>query len=255
MLYAVDSKRRACLALVPAGCDEWGADLLDPLLRQKEGPRPHPDKIGTRQRWMINLRNGNLTKTTSIPPDTSSIVLDKEKRPRYAIASNTNGNRLVYYREEDSVDWELVGDYEYPGGWLYPYAFSEDGTKVFVLDSRDGGTEALGLSDLRLQNIEELYRDPITDIRSFMADKNDEVYGYVVGIGKPELKILNPKHERAILLSRLQGSFPKTCRIADSSRDGNLHLVLSTAIETLVNTTFSTRNKINCRMCYRASLG
>ncbi len=232
MLYAVDydGKRENVLASpwCQPGCDEWGADLLDPLIDDKKRALVLSlTTSGTRQKvGMINLRNGNLTKTTSIPPDTSSIVLDKEKRPRYAIASNTNGNRLVYYREEDSVDWELIGDYEYPGGWLYPYGFSEDGTKVFVLDSRDGGTEALGLSDLRLRNIDELYRDPITDIRSFMADKNDEVYGYVVGIGKPELKILNSKHERAILLSRLQGSFPgNVIRIADSSRDGNLHLV------------------------------
>ena len=60
-----------------------------------------------------------------------------------------------------------------PGGWLKPEAFSDDESKVFVLDSRDGGTQALGISDLRMTNVEELYRDSVTDIRNFMSDEDD----------------------------------------------------------------------------------
>ena len=82
------------------------------------------------------------------------------------------------------MKWDLIGEYEYPGGWLTPVAFSSDGSKVFVLDDRDGGTKALGVSDLRLTNVEKLYRDEITDIRDFMSDEDDNVYAYTVGIAK-----------------------------------------------------------------------
>ena len=69
-----------------------------------------------------------------------------------------------------------------------------------MLDSRDGGTQALGIADLRMTNVEELYRDPVTDIQNFMSDEDDNVYGYVFGIGKPERRILDPKHPEAVLL-------------------------------------------------------
>ena len=230
MLYAVDydGKRENVLASPFAGTELYGATILDPLVDDKRKALVLSyTQSGTRQKvGKMNLRNGSLSETTSLPPRTVDIVLDKEKRPRYAIAGNTNGNNLVYYRDPDSVEWELIGDYEYPGGWLKPEAFSDDESKVFVLDSRDGGTQALGIADLRMTNVEELYRDPVTDIQNFMSDEDDNVYGYVFGIGKPERRILDPKHPEAVLLSRLEGAFADSwVSIVDSNRDGDLHLV------------------------------
>ena len=94
-----------------------------------------------------------------------------------------------------------------------PVAFSSDGSKVFVLDDRDGGTKALGVSDLRLTNVEELYRDGITDIRDFMSDEDDNVYAYTVGIGKPEIKILDPKHEESNSAIETSRRFPRSWHV------------------------------------------
>ena len=230
MLYAVDydGRREDVLASPMAGTELFGAEILDPLVDDKKRALALTyTQSGTRQKiGKLNLRNGSLTETTSLPPRTLRVILDKDKNPRYAISSNTVGDNIVHYREPDSVKWDLIGEYEYPGGWLMPVAFSSDGSKVFVLDDRDGGTKALGVSDLRLTKVEQLYRDGITDIRDFMSDEDDNVYAYTVGIAKPEIKILDPNHEEAILLSRLQGAFPEEhVEIYDSSRDGDLHLV------------------------------
>ena len=51
-----------------------------------------------------------------------------------------------------------------------------------------------------------------------------------MALRKPEIKILDPNHEEAILLSRLQGAFPEEhVENYDSSRDGDLHLVYVTS--------------------------
>jgi dipeptidyl aminopeptidase/acylaminoacyl peptidase len=230
MLYAVDydGKRENVLASPYARTDLFGASIIDPLEDDKRNALVLSfTQSGTRQKvGKMNLRTGSLSDTTSLPPYTLDIVLDQKDRPRYAIATNTDGNNLVYYRDPDSVDWELIGDYEWPGGWLKPEGFLEDETEIFVLDSRDGGTQALGVSDLRMTKVQELYRDPVTDIQNFLVGEDDFVYGYVFGIGKPQRKILDPEHPQAVLLSALEGAFPNSwVTVVDSSRDENLHLV------------------------------
>ncbi len=231
MLYGVDfdGKREDVLASpLCKKCDLWGAELLDPLVDEKKYALVLSyTRSGTRQKVArMNLRNGSISKAVSVPPRTIDIVLDKSKQPRYAVSGNDAGDRLVHYREPGKVEWTLLAQYPYPGGWMFPVGFSADESRALVLDSRDGGTQAVGFADLRLQSVEHLFRDSVTDITGYDIDENDQLYAASAGIGKPRRVILNPEHPQAQTLQRLEASFPDDAvSITSSTQDGSLHLV------------------------------
>lgn len=231
MLYGVDydGKREDVLASpFCKKCDLWGAELIDPLVDEKNYALVLSYTLsGTRQKVArMNLRNGAISKAVSVPPRTMEIVLDKTKQPRYAVAGNDAGDRLVHYREPGKVEWTQLGQYPYPGGWMRPVGFSADESRALVLDSRDGGTEAVGFADLQLQSVEHLFRDSVTDITGYDIDETDQMYAASAGIGKPRRVILDPEHPQAKALQRLEASFPDDAvRITSSTRDGTLHLV------------------------------
>ena len=231
MLYGVDynGKREDVLASPYCRkCDLWGAELIDPLVDEKNYVLVLSYTLsGSRQKVArMNVRNGSISKSVSVPPRTQQIVLDKNKRPRFAVSGNDAGDRLVHYRAVKEVEWSKVGQYPYPGGWIRPVGFNADESKALVLDSRDGGTEAVGFADLRLQTVDHLYRDAMTDITGYDIDESDQIYAASTGIGKPRRTILDPDHPRVAALQRLEASFPEEAvRIVSSTRDGKLHLV------------------------------
>ena len=137
-----------------------------------------------------------------------------------------------------------------------PVAFS-DGIKGFCAGRSGWRYKALGVSDLRLTNVEELYRDEITDIRDFMSDEDDNVYAYTVGIGKPKSRFSTQSMKRQFFYRDFKGAFPEEHGeiIYDSSRDGDLHLVYVTSDRNSGEYYLFDEKEDQSYMCWREGLG
>ncbi len=209
--------------------DLGGGRIIDPLWEDDKRVLVLTGTYSRPYLAKLNVRSGALRDRASLPPNafaTSSILLDSEKRPRYARVRTEYNIDELFYKDPAKTSWEKIAEFPYPGGAQVPIQMSADGNSVFLLDNLDGGTQAVAKADLRLQNVETLFRDDLTDITNFYTDEESNVYAYASGIGKPELRVLDPQNARIKTLGMLQGAFPgQDVQIVNATRDGKQMMI------------------------------
>ena len=174
--------------------------------------------------YRINVFNGSLRDRQKLPNNSADVVIDSDNQAQYAVAQTERGFREVYSRAD--TGWTLRGRYPYPGGYMKPFSISSKDDKVYVLDGRDGGPEAVVKMDRDLASGEQVYRDRLTDITDSHSDKDGMVYAVEAGIGNPRLIELERDHPDLAQLKALRSVFPeRTVKIVDEARGGDLLLV------------------------------
>jgi hypothetical protein len=194
--------------------------------------------------YRINVFNGSLRDRQKLPNNSESVVIDSDNQAQYAVAQTERGFREVYSRAD--TGWTLRGRYPYPGGYMKPFSISSKDDKVYVLDGRDGGPEAVVKMDRDLASGEQVYRDRLTDITDSHSDKDGMVYAVEAGIGNPRLIELERDHPDLAQLKALRSVFPeRTVKIVDEARGGDLLLVATYSDRVPASTICSQRVKID----------
>jgi dipeptidyl aminopeptidase/acylaminoacyl peptidase len=115
--------------------------------------------------YHVDLHTGALAQVAKNPGDVASWVADRELDVRAAVASTPDGGTVLRVRGDDHGPWRPLvtwGPEDALGSG--PLAFSRDGGRLYLLDSRDANTARLVRLDLASGARAELAHDARFDV-------------------------------------------------------------------------------------------
>jgi dipeptidyl aminopeptidase/acylaminoacyl peptidase len=157
---------------------EGGAEDLTPFdgvqvqLLAHEKERPHELLIAMNRDderlhdvYHVDLHTGALVQVAKNPGDVSSWLADLELTVRGAVAATPDGGTMLRVRGDASDPWRTLvtwGPEDALGSG--PVGFTHDGSRLYLLDSRDANTARLVRLDLASGERAVLAEDPRFDV-------------------------------------------------------------------------------------------
>jgi dipeptidyl aminopeptidase/acylaminoacyl peptidase len=157
---------------------EGGAEDLTPFdgvqvqLLAHEKERPHELLIAMNRDderlhdvYHVDLRTGALVQVAKNPGDVSSWLADFGLNVRGAVAATSDGGTMLRVRDDTSGPWRTLvtwGPEDALGSG--PVGFTRDGSRLYLLDSRDANTARLVRLDLASGERAVLAEDPRFDV-------------------------------------------------------------------------------------------
>jgi len=179
----------------------------------------------------VDTVSGRRVSLGRAPKENCSVVLGKDKMPRFAVCSSSRddeGNydeRTELYRL-DGDKWQLVSASKNDGKYLYVTRVTEDGT-VYASQSDDTSPGALGTLDVETGEFHQLFKDDVAEIQDTIWSSDEQtLLGVVTAAGAPEVTLLDPEHPDAQLYASLAASFPgQMVDFSSHTTDGKLIVV------------------------------
>jgi dipeptidyl aminopeptidase/acylaminoacyl peptidase len=164
-VHAVDASTKEDRDLTPF--DDVQAQIVDRSRRfpdtllvalNRENPELHDV-------YRLTLSTGELDLAAKNPGNVVGWVVDAEFRVRATMAATPEGGFDVLLRDAEEEDWrKLLGWDKEDALSSAPVGFTEDGGKMYLIDSRGANTARLVLLDLESGATETLVEDPRYDV-------------------------------------------------------------------------------------------
>jgi len=170
--------------------------------------------------------SGRRVSLGRAPKENCSMVLGKDKLPRFALCSSSKdeeGNyddRTELYRLDGS-DWTLLNASKSDGKYLSVIHVTDDGT-VYASQSDGKAPGAIGTLDTTTGKFTPLFQDDVAEIQDMLWSIDEQrLIGVVTAAGVPEVTLLDEQHPDAQLYASLAASFPgQMVDFSSHTRDG-----------------------------------
>jgi len=190
--------------------------------------------------YKVNVYSGKRHRVGSVPGKFSSVIVDNNHKPRFAVGSAVDKDTkqdltVVYYKKENSSDWQLIQKLDEKEVGLRPIAFTKDNKKVYVympLGSKNGLQSGVYLYDPTSQKKSLIWANKsITDISSMVWD-NDVEKSVPIGVklddGIPHYEFFDNNHPLAKIYAQFEKLFSgQFFRVTNYTDDGKLALIVS----------------------------
>ena len=157
--------------------------------------------------------SGRRVSMGRAPKENCSIVLGKDKEPRFAVCSSSRDEEGEYdertelYRK-DGDDWTLVSASKSDGKYLSVIHVTSDGT-VYASQSDGKSPGAVGTLDTATGAFTPLFQDDVAEVSDMIWSSDEErLIGVVTAAGAPEVALIDEAHPDAQLYASLAASFP-----------------------------------------------
>ncbi len=164
-VHAVDASTKEDRDLTPF--DEVQAQILDKsrhfpdtllVALNRENPELHDV-------YRLTLSTGELRLAAKNPGSVIGWVVDTEFRVRGAMAATPEGGFDLLLRDEEDAEWRKVLTWDKEDALSSaPVGFTQDGSKMYLLDSRGANASRLVLLDLESGDEETLVEDTRYDV-------------------------------------------------------------------------------------------
>jgi dipeptidyl aminopeptidase/acylaminoacyl peptidase len=125
--------------------------------------------------YRLSLSTGDLDLAANNPGNVVGWVADAGFEVRAAMAATPDGGFDLLFRDTEAADWRKLFSWDKENALSSgPLGFTEDGTKLYLLDSRDANASRLVLLDLESGDVEALVEDQRYDVGQVLT--NPETY-------------------------------------------------------------------------------
>lgn len=197
-------------------------DAPDQALVQVLPPGGRSDVFASIER--LDVRSGRRTRLGVSPVQRASFATDPQGSLRFAAGFRVNNESLLYHREDDRAEWQLLNDESESGLRMGVLGFAADGRSAYLQVSRPDGPDAVERFDPASGSRTEVFRharrDPAGPVLSL---DGRYVIGVLIRAPEPEMHFLEAEHPEVHLRRSLAAAFPgQEVRIASASLDGRL---------------------------------
>jgi dipeptidyl aminopeptidase/acylaminoacyl peptidase len=215
-VYAVDAATGEDRDLTPF--DDVQAQIVDKsrhfpdtllVALNRENPELHDV-------YRLTLSTGDLELAARNPGNVVGWVADAHFRVRGAMGATPDGGFELLFRNAEEEDWRrLIGWSKEDALSSAPVGFTEDGTKMYLRDSRGANASRLVLLDLESGDVETLVEDPRYDVGRVMTNpETHEAQAAAVERARTEWVVLDEaiREDFAVLDNMGRGDFAVTSR-------------------------------------------
>jgi dipeptidyl aminopeptidase/acylaminoacyl peptidase len=197
-IYATEPETQETRDLTPF--EEVQAQLLaknkrfpDTLLvgLNKENPQVHDV-------YRLSISSGDLELVARNPGNVASWVADRDFQVRGALEATPEGGFDLLFRETEEAGWRTLVNWG-PEDALNsgPVGFSDNGTRMYLLDSRDANAARLVALDLESSAVEVLAGDERYDVGDVLVDPDTHVGDVLVDPDTHEVQAVAIEKARA----------------------------------------------------------
>ena len=123
--------------------------------------------------YRINVRTGDMEMVCENPGNFLGYGCDHDGKLRVAIASDGT-NRNLYYRDDESAEWALIGEYNFKE-WIAPLDFYSDNSKLYVASNLGRDKFGIFLADPNsMDDMELIFEHPDVDVTNTIYSKRQK---------------------------------------------------------------------------------
>ena len=175
----------------------------------------------------LDVYTGRRRPVTRVPVRRADFLADNAGVVRFARGANSDNITQLYYRKDDSSEWELIGGQAKGGFDEVPLGFSADNRIAYLQVEKPEGPDAVVAWDTISLTRTEVLRDANVDPHSVIYRPfSREPVGVRFMDGTPRAAFFEPSSREARLQKMLDASFDGDAAVITSqTRDGRLALV------------------------------
>jgi dipeptidyl aminopeptidase/acylaminoacyl peptidase len=166
--------------------------------------------------YRLTLSTGGLQLAAKNPGNVVGWVADAEFEVRAAMAATPDGGFDLLLRDTEDADWrKLFGWDKEDALSSTPVGFTQDGTKLYLLDSREANAARLVLLDLASGDVETLIEDPRYDVGQVLTNpETHEVQAAAVERARTDWVVLDDdvKEDFEVIADLRRGDFAVASR-------------------------------------------
>jgi dipeptidyl aminopeptidase/acylaminoacyl peptidase len=166
--------------------------------------------------YRLTLSTGGLQLAAKNPGNVVGWVADAEFEVRAAMAATPDGGFDLLLRDTEDADWrKLFGWDKEDALSSAPVGFTQDGTKLYLLDSREANAARLVLLDLASGDVETLIEDPRYDVGQVLTNpETHEVQAAAVERARTDWVVLDDdvKEDFEVIADLRRGDFAVASR-------------------------------------------
>jgi dipeptidyl aminopeptidase/acylaminoacyl peptidase len=166
--------------------------------------------------YRLTLSTGDLDLVAKNPGNVVGWLVDAEFRVRAAMAATPDGGFDLLLRDDEDVDWRRILSWGKEDALsTAPVGFTEDGARMYLLDSRGANASRLALLDLESGVTETLVEDSRYDVGRVVTDpETHEVQAAAVERARTEWVVLDDgiREDFETIGSLNRGDFAVTSR-------------------------------------------
>jgi dipeptidyl aminopeptidase/acylaminoacyl peptidase len=166
--------------------------------------------------YRLTLSTGDLDLVAKNPGNVVGWLVDAEFRVRAAMAATPDGGFDLLLRDDEDVDWRRILSWGKEDALsTAPLGFTEDGARMYLLDSRGANASRLALLDLESGVTETLVEDSRYDVGRVVTDpETHEVQAAAVERARTEWVVLDDgiREDFETIGSLNRGDFAVTSR-------------------------------------------
>src|SRR5215210_1540714 len=192
-VHAVDASTQEDRDLTPF--DEVRAQIVDSsrhfpdtllVALNRENPELHDV-------YRLTLSTGDLDLAAKNPGNVAGWVVDAEFRVRAAVSATPDGGFDLLLRDAEDADWRKILSWDKEDALsTAPVGFTEDGGRMYLLDSRGANASRLVLLDPESGDTETLVEDSRYDVGRVLTDpETHEVQAAAIERARTEWVVLD----------------------------------------------------------------
>jgi dipeptidyl aminopeptidase/acylaminoacyl peptidase len=166
--------------------------------------------------YRLTLSTGDLDLVAKNPGNAVGWLADAEFRVRAAMAATPDGGFDLLLRDDEEADWRRILSWGKEDALsTTPVGFTEDGARMYLLDSRGANASRLALLDLESGDTETLVEDSRYDVGRVVTDpETHEVQAAAVERARTEWVVLDDdiREDFETIGSLNRGDFAVTSR-------------------------------------------
>jgi dipeptidyl aminopeptidase/acylaminoacyl peptidase len=176
----------------------------------------------------MNVYTGVRQPVTRAPARGASFVSDQKGHIRFAAGVNREFKSVLYYRQNDKAQWELINDESASGIIIAPLDFSADDKFAYLQSQEKSGPDSIMEFDVATKQMQRVTRDDLVDPAGLIyAIGKRHPIGVMFMDGKPRFEYFNEKSRDAQIHKSLQQGFGGEFVIGGSFTDDGKQALLT----------------------------
>ncbi len=156
----------------------------------------------------MNVYTGVRQPVTRAPSRGAGFTSDQKGRIRFAQGLNREYKSVLYYREHDKADWQLINDESVSGLIVSALDFSADDKYAYLQSQEKTGPDSIMEFDTATKTMQRVTRDDLVDPAGLIyAIGKRHPIGVMFMDGKPRFEYFNEKSRDAQIHKSLQEGF------------------------------------------------
>lgn len=176
----------------------------------------------------MNVYTGARQPVAHAPARGAQFLTDQQSRVRFAVGENRDYKSVLYYRENDKAEWQLINDESVSGKAIVPLDFNADDTVAYLQSEENTGPDSLQAFDVATKTMKQIARDDLVSPAQLVYAVGKR---YPIGVmfldGKPRFEYFDAASADAKLHRGLQKSFDGGVVLPGSFTDDGTRGLLS----------------------------